>query len=52
MNTLANIVNKVNCYFIADEDEYIPTSDYIWFYGFYAGMLIIAIIFITLLIFN
>jgi len=44
MNIISNIFQKINVYFIHDEDEQAPISDYLLFYGinFICLLLIVA----------
>lgn len=44
MNIISNWFHKLNVYFLHEEDEEAPLSDYLWFYGFNGGCLIISII--------
>lgn len=30
---MTNLFNKLNTFFLADEDEHIELSEYIWWYG-------------------
>lgn len=38
------LFNKLNYYFLHDEDETAHLSDYVWFYGFNGGSLLISLI--------
>lgn len=38
------VIQTLNEYFIADADEEIPVSDFIWFYGVIIGMIIIMMV--------
>lgn len=45
---VSNMFKKLNTYFIADEGEEIPVSDYLYFYGTVSLAIIIGFIFFAL----
>lgn len=47
-NSIAGIFRKLNYYFIADEDEEIALSDYLFFYGITSLIAIIGMAFLIL----
>ena len=47
MLTISKFIKNINCYFLHDEDEEAPASDYVWFYGFY--FIVFVAILITLI---
>lgn len=46
---MSRMISRINSYFIADEDEHIPASDFIIFYGMLLGLpsYALAILFIA-----
>lgn len=38
------LFKRLNYIFLHDEDEAAPISDYIWFYGFNGGSLLVSLI--------
>lgn len=44
------LFSELNYYFLHDEDETAPISDYVWFYGFNIGSLLISLIFFVKII--
>ncbi len=45
-----NLFSKLNYYFLHDEDETAPISDYVWFYGFNGGSLLLSMVFLIKII--
>jgi len=45
------LINAINNFFLADEDEHISKSDFMWFYGFYGFILLTLITMFTILLF-
>jgi len=43
MSIISNIFRKLNTHFLHDEDEAAPISDYLWFYGFNGGCIVLSI---------
>ena len=39
---MSKLFHKLNVYFLHDEEEQAPVSDYLWFYGFNGGFILIS----------